>query len=89
VLSNLIVNASEALGKTGNRLLIHVYDSPDWKDAGRKGVRIVVADNGCGIPREVRQKVFEPFFKEYSGERSDCPPVRVLGVACSLTLRAL
>ncbi|MGC2325001.1 MAG: PAS domain S-box protein, partial [Terriglobales bacterium] len=62
VLSNLIVNASEALAKTGNRLLIHVYDSPDWNAAGRRGVRIVIADNGCGIPREVRQKLFEPFF---------------------------
>ncbi len=62
VLSNLIVNASEALAKKGDRLLLHVYDSPDWKGAGQKGVRIVVADNGCGIPQEVRHKLFEPFF---------------------------
>lgn len=62
VLSNLIVNAGEALAKKGDKLLIHVYDSPDWKAAGRKGVRIVIADNGFGIPREVRHKIFEPFF---------------------------
>jgi PAS domain S-box-containing protein len=62
VLSNLIVNASEALAKKGDKLLIDVYDSPDWKAAGRKGVRIVIADNGSGIPREVRHKLFEPFF---------------------------
>lgn len=62
VLSNLIVNASQALAKKGDRLLIHVYDSPDWKGAGRRGVRVVVADNGCGIPQEVRHKLFEPFF---------------------------
>ncbi len=54
VLSNLIVNASEALAKKGGRLLIHVHDSPDWKGVGRKGVRVVIADNGCGIPQEVR-----------------------------------
>jgi two-component system, chemotaxis family, CheB/CheR fusion protein len=62
VLSNLIVNATEALAKTGSKLLIHVCDSPDWKGVGRKGVRITIADNGSGIPREVRQKLFEPFF---------------------------
>jgi two-component system CheB/CheR fusion protein len=62
VLSNLIVNATEALAKTGNKLLIRVYDSPDWRNPGRKGVRIVIADNGSGIPREVRPKLFEPFF---------------------------
>jgi hypothetical protein len=45
-------NASEALAKKGNKLVIHIYDSPDWKAAGRKGVRIVIADDGSGIPRE-------------------------------------
>jgi PAS domain S-box-containing protein len=62
VFSNLIMNATEALAKTGSRLLIHVYDSPDWRNGTRKGVSIVIADNGSGIPREVRQKLFEPFF---------------------------
>lgn len=62
VLSNLIVNATEALAKTGNKLLIHIRDSMDWRNPGRKGVRIMVADNGAGIPREVRHKLFEPFF---------------------------
>jgi PAS domain S-box-containing protein len=62
VLSNLIVNATEALATKGDKLLIHVRDSTEWKAAGRKGVRIVVADNGSGIPREVRPKLFEPFF---------------------------
>jgi signal transduction histidine kinase len=61
VLSNLIVNATDALAKKGDKLLIHVYDSQDWR-TGQKGVRIVVADNGSGIPREVRHKLFEPSF---------------------------
>jgi len=62
VLSNLIVNAAEALAKKGDKLVIHVYDSLDWRGTGRRGVRITIADNGCGIPREVRHKLFEPFF---------------------------
>jgi len=62
VLSNLIVNASEALAHKGDKLLIHVYDSPDWRNTRRRGVRIVIADNGSGIPREIRHKLFEPFF---------------------------
>ena len=62
VFSNLIVNACDALAKKGNKLLIHIYDSPSWKTAGRKGIRVVVADNGCGMPQEVCHKLFEPFF---------------------------
>jgi signal transduction histidine kinase len=27
-----------------------------------RGVRIVVADNGVGIPADIRQQIFEPFF---------------------------
>jgi PAS domain S-box-containing protein len=62
VLSNLTVNATEALAKTGNKLSLHVRDSIDWRNPGRKGVRIVVADDGSGIAAEVRHKLFEPFF---------------------------
>jgi signal transduction histidine kinase len=42
--------------------VIHVCDSQDWRGTGRRGVRITIADNGTGIPREVRHKLFEPFF---------------------------
>jgi PAS domain S-box-containing protein len=62
VFSNLIVNAVDALARKGDRLCIHVHDSVEWGDMSRKGVRIVVADNGSGIPREIRYRIFESFF---------------------------
>jgi len=62
VFSNLIVNAADVLAKKGDKLHIHARDSQDWRGAGRRGVRITIADNGSGIPRKVRHRVFEPFF---------------------------
>ena len=33
VFSNLIVNAADALEKSGDKLCIHVFDSPDWTNS--------------------------------------------------------
>src|SRR5919197_377969 len=52
VLTNLVVNACEALADKGNKLFIHVYDSRGWKAC------ITIADNGCGIPHEARRRLF-------------------------------
>ena len=61
VFLNLIVNAAHAIedriAKTGGRGTIRV--------ATRKGpdkVVVEVADNGCGIPEDVRERIFDPFF---------------------------
>lgn len=61
VLTNLVLNAVEAAG-VGGTLKLHVYESSDWRDLERRGVHIVVADNGSGIPHEYRAKLFQPFF---------------------------
>ena len=50
ILSNLIVNAIDALQRTGNKLLVRVRNSRDWKTLSREGVRVTVADDGMGIP---------------------------------------
>ncbi len=60
VFANLIGNAIEAIGKNG-KIRLHAYASTDWR-RGRHGLRVTVADNGPGIPAEVRDKIFDPFF---------------------------
>lgn len=61
VLTNLLVNAAEATGDKGV-ISIHVYPSRRWSGAEESGTRIVIADNGPGIDREIRRHIFEPFF---------------------------
>jgi signal transduction histidine kinase len=57
--TNLIVNAVEA--GAGN-IRIRISDSRDWKKPARRGLRIVIADNGAGLTPAVAAKAFEPFF---------------------------
>jgi signal transduction histidine kinase len=61
VFSNLVVNALEALAPEG-RLKLHVLASRDWRNPTRRGVRVLVADNGPGVSRENQRRMFEPFF---------------------------
>ena len=60
ILNNLVGNAIDSM-KTGGRLLIRTRDSRNWQ-TGAPGVRIVVADNGHGMSRDVMRRVFEPFY---------------------------
>jgi PAS domain S-box-containing protein len=61
--SNLVLNSLEAMPKNG-KLRFRITRSQDWRKGRpvRKGVRITVADSGCGILPENREKIFEPFF---------------------------
>jgi len=47
---------------------IRVRMGRDWHRSSRGGVHITVADNGCGIAPELRERVFEPFVST-KGER--------------------
>lgn len=53
---NLLINAGEAVGDEGK-----VRISAESIDEDRL-VRIAVADNGCGMTPEVRQRAMDPFF---------------------------
>jgi PAS domain S-box-containing protein len=58
--ANLVANAIEAIGTNG-KIRLHAYASQDWR-RGRRGLRVTVAENGPGIPAEIRGKIFDPFF---------------------------
>ena len=71
VFANIILNALESAPHKTGKLTIHT--SPFLKRNGTnttgsvpgndvRGIRIVFADNGPGIPDENREKVFEPLF---------------------------
>src|SRR2546428_4902637 len=53
-LSNLLRNAAEAMGGRG---AIEVRVTGDGR-----GMAITIADHGPGIPQELQQRVFEPYF---------------------------
>jgi len=68
VFANLIGNALDATGEEG---LIHVRirTARTWTQPGIRGIRVLVADTGVGIPRELLSQLFQPFVstKESTG----------------------
>lgn len=54
VILNLIINSTQAVTDKGE-ISVKVAEMPD-------SVTIAVADNGCGIPFENKNKIFNPFF---------------------------
>jgi PAS domain S-box-containing protein len=68
VFANLITNSIDATQGGGQlRIRIAARRAPD--DPSTYGIRVVVADTGEGIPRELQGRVFEPFVstKEITG----------------------
>jgi PAS domain S-box-containing protein len=70
VLNNLIANAIDAM-RQGGRLIVRAHECTDYsgKENLRKGIRITIADTGHGMPKTIRNRVFEPFYttKELNG----------------------
>jgi PAS domain S-box-containing protein len=69
VLNNLIANSIDAM-RHGGRLVVRAHDATDLAQGdARKGIRIVVADTGHGMPPAIRNRIFEPFYttKELNG----------------------
>ena len=62
VIANLLANAIDALSVAGTALKMHVYESADWRNLSRRGIRVVVADDGPGINAETQVNLFRPFY---------------------------
>lgn len=64
VLLNLGTNAVQAIGQGSGSVTLRVTRAEEerGKTASPPPIRIVVEDNGCGIPEEVLPRIFDPFF---------------------------
>ncbi|MFO7694452.1 MAG: ATP-binding protein [Vicinamibacterales bacterium] len=61
VVSNLLINALEALGGRG-AVRISAQVRPAEMDGQTPEIELVIADDGPGIPGEITDRVFNPFF---------------------------
>jgi two-component system, NtrC family, sensor histidine kinase HydH len=59
VFVNLIQNAYDAMSETGGALRISIAAAARSE---RRGVEVRVMDSGPGIPNELREQIFNPFF---------------------------
>ncbi len=60
VFANLLGNAFDASDRDGV-ILLRARSQRNWRNAAA-GVRVTVADNGCGMDPRIRPSLFEPFF---------------------------
>ncbi len=67
LIANLVGNAMDAT-PGGGVLYLRTQPSKHWR-TGEQGVRVTVADTGCGMDAATRKRIFEPFFttKEATG----------------------
>jgi len=66
VVANLVSNGMDAID-SGGEVRIRVSAAARWKDGRQPGVRIAVADSGCGISPSSLPRLFEPFFTTKTG----------------------
>lgn len=59
IILNLVTNAIHAIGDKKGCIKLQFGLSVD----DGQMVRLVVEDNGCGIPKDLRKHVFEPFLQ--------------------------
>jgi PAS domain S-box-containing protein len=59
LMAHLLSNCFDAVDASGH-VRVRLSAGKNWSTSSR-GVRLVVADSGCGIPASVRLSLFEPF----------------------------
>lgn len=61
VISNIISNAVDATPRDG-KIRVRLKESHRWSTDRPPGVRLLVGDNGCGIPQQSLRRIGEVFF---------------------------
>jgi two-component system NtrC family sensor kinase len=60
-LLSLLLENSLSMARDKGRIVVHAFRGKDWSKYRRPGVRIVVGDDGQGIPEDRRDDLFAPF----------------------------
>jgi signal transduction histidine kinase len=68
LLANFVENSLEALSPNSSKIRVRVARGREYGNSGRQGIRIVFADDGCGISPAHRKRIFDPFYTT-KGER--------------------
>jgi signal transduction histidine kinase len=61
MLSNLLLNAADAMSK-GGKIYVRISSAHEWRDRQRRGLRLTIGDNGCGIAAKDLPRILDPFF---------------------------
>ncbi len=61
VFINLLINSAQAIGEKG-RITIKTELNKNLRRAGGKKIRISISDDGCGIPEDKLNQIFDPFY---------------------------
>ena len=69
MLMNLINNSVEAINEKGS-VYISTVNLPEQGKEGGKTVKVIVRDEGIGMSREEKEKIFEPFYTKKIKDRN-------------------
>jgi two-component system NtrC family sensor kinase len=73
---NLVTNARDAMKPNGGTLTVGLRDRDHM-------IELTVADTGCGIPEDMRDKIFEPFMTTKGALGGSQTPGTGLGLSVS------
>ena len=62
LIMNLVINAAEAVGDRPGRVTVTTRRSESSTDSPGPVVSLLVSDDGCGMDRSTRARIFDPFF---------------------------